>query len=184
MNGFIEVIKVENTERLYSSKEVAQRLSIEAVTVRKYSQMLEKQECFFQKDDKNWRQYTENDIYFLRHVRDAKDFGKSLEESINYVAHLYRKHQEISQLDATTKGPQEELHGIQEELCNFQKELRSFINSQQEFNQQLLKMLEIQDRQKERDRSLVFAINQSLETRKKVAAMKQKKWWQFWKDNY
>lgn len=171
------MIKVENAEKVYSSKEVAKRLSIEAVTVRKYSQMLEKQGYFFQKDDKNWRQYTENDIYFLRHVRDIKDLGKSLEESINYVAYLYRRHQDVSQPDMTTQFPQEEVH-------SFQEELRSFIKSQQEFNQEILKMLEVQERQKERDRSLMFAINQSLGTQKKISAMKRKKWWQFWKADY
>ncbi|WP_133141839.1 MerR family transcriptional regulator, partial [Clostridioides difficile] len=70
----------------YSSKDVAKRLSIEPVTVRKYSQMLEEQGYSFKKDEKNWRQYSEDDVHFLEYICHLKEMGKSLDESIQHVA--------------------------------------------------------------------------------------------------
>ncbi|WP_445490006.1 hypothetical protein [Niallia sp. 03133] len=46
---FNEVIDLKNDIKTYSSKDVAKRLSIEPVTVRKYSQMLEDEGYSFNK---------------------------------------------------------------------------------------------------------------------------------------
>lgn len=62
------MIDLKTDIKTYSSKDVAKRLSIEPVTVRKYSQMLEEHGYSFNKDEKGWRHYTEDDIRFLEYL--------------------------------------------------------------------------------------------------------------------
>lgn len=144
----------------YSSKDVAKRLSIEPVTVRKYSQMLEEQGYIFKKDEKNWRQYSEDDIHFLEYICHLKEMGKSLDESIQHVANLFRSSLSIAKPDIS----------LQEENPFLQ-----FVKSQEEFNKKLL------ERMDQRDKNLMAAIRELQETKKQIAAASQKKWWQFWK---
>ncbi|WP_256816830.1 DUF3967 domain-containing protein [Cytobacillus sp. Bac17] len=146
----------------YSSKDVAKRLSIEPVTVRKYSQMLEEQGYTFKKDDKNWRQYSEDDIHFLEYICHLKDMGKSLDESIQHVASLFRSRLNIANIDISLQ---------QEEENPFLQ----FMKSQEEFNKKLL------ERMDQRDKNLMAAIRELQDTKKQIAAASQKKWWQFWK---
>lgn len=145
----------------YSSKDVAKRLSIEPVTVRKYSQMLEEQGYSFKKDEKNWRQYSEDDIHFLQYICHLKEMGKSLDESIQYVASLFRSRLNIANIDIS----------LQEEENPFLQ----FMKSQEEFNKKLL------ERMDQRDKSLMAAIRELQDTKKQIAAASQKKWWEFWK---
>lgn len=157
--------------KTYSSKDVAKRLLIEPVTVRKYSQMLEEEGYSFTKDEKGWRHYSEDDIRFLEHLCTTKSMGKSLDESVKYVASLYRSSLSIAQPDTS----------LQAENVLFE-----FIKSQHEFNQKILERLEAQEkRQIERDENLVRALRESQEAKKQIAAAAtkatKKKWWHFWK---
>jgi DNA-binding transcriptional MerR regulator len=145
---------------MYSSKEVAKRLSIEPVTLRKYSQMLEEHGYIFEKDEKNWRKYSEDDIRFLEYLCNLKSMGKSLDESVQHVANLY-----TSSLN------------IAKPAISLQKEenpLLQFMRSQEEFNKKLLERME------QRDKNLMSAIRELQETKKQIATAQQKKWWKFW----
>lgn len=154
------MIDLESNIKTYSSRDVAKRLLIEPVTVRKYSQMLEEQGYSFKKDEKGWRHYSEDDIKFLEYLCNMKLMGKSLDESVKHVASLYRANLSISQPDTS----------LQEENPMLQ-----FIKSQEEFNKKLL------ERMDQRDKNLMAAIRELQETKKQIAAATQKKWWQFWK---
>lgn len=150
---------MKNDTKIFSSKEVAKRLLVEPVTVRKYSQLLEEQGYSCQKDEKGWRQYSEHDIRYLEYLCNMKSTGKSLEESVKHVASLY--HASLSILSSDTT--------LQEE-----NPLLNFIKEQQEFNNQIIDRFEAQEkRQKERDINVINALNQSLEVKKQ--------WWKFWK---
>ena len=154
---------MEGDTKVYSSKEVAKRLSIEPVTVRKYSQMLEEHGYSFKKDEKNWRQYIEEDIRFLEYLSNLKSMGKTLDESVQHVAQLYRSSLAISQPDTTLqKGKEEE------------NPFLLFVQRQEEFNKKLL------ERMDQRDKNLMAAIRELQETKKQIAAAK-KRWWHFWK---
>jgi DNA-binding transcriptional MerR regulator len=158
---------MRNDTQTYSSKDVAKRLTIQPVTVRKYSQMLEEQGYSFTKDDKGWRRYSEEDIGFLKYLGDMKAMGKSLDESIKHIATLYRGNLSISQ-------PAIPLHE--------NNPLVEFIKSQNEFNQKILERLEANEiRQIERDKNLLIALRETQEVKKQIAATQQKKWWMFWK---
>lgn len=158
---------MKNDTIIYSSKDVAKRLSIQPVTVRKYSQMLEEQGFSFDKDEKGWRQYSEDDIRYLEHLCNMKTMGKSLDEAINHIASLYRSNLSIA---PTAISLQEG------------NPLIEFIKAQQEFNQKILERFEASEkRQIERDQNLLKAIRETQEVKKQLAAAQQKKWWQFWK---
>lgn len=152
--------------KVYSSKEVAERLSLQPVTVRKYSQMLEEQGYVFTKDDKGWRLYSEDDIVSLKYLSNMRAAGKSLNESVEYVATLYRSNLSLS----------ESAISLQE-----QNPLIEFVQMQQAFNQKILERLEAsENRQIERDQNLLKALRETQEV-KKLVLSKQKRWWEFWK---
>lgn len=134
-----------------SSKEVAERLSLQPVTVRKYSQMLEEQGYVFTKDDKGWRLYSEDDIVSLKYLSNMRAAGKSLSESVEYVATLYRS-------NLSLQGP---------------NPLVEFVQMQQAFNQKILERLEAsENRQIERDQNLLKALRETQEVKKLVPSKK------------
>jgi len=147
--------------KTYSSKDVAKRLSIEPVTVRKYSQMLEEKDYSFNKDEKGWRQYTESDIRYLEYLCNLKTSGHSLEEATDRVASLYRDNLDISQPNIA--------------LYQEDNPLFLYMKKQEEFNKKLL------ERMDQRDQNLMAAIRELQETKKQIALASQKKWWHFWK---
>ena len=141
-------------------------LSIQPVTVRKYSQMLEEQGFSFEKDNNGWRQYSEDDIKYLEYLCNMKAMGKSLDQAVNHIATLYRSNLSIAQSAIT----------LQEK-----NPLVEFIQAQQEFNQRISDRLEASEkRQIERDQNLLKAIKETQEVKKQLAATQQKKWWKFW----
>lgn len=156
-----------NYIKTYSSKEIAKRLSIQPVTVRKYSQMLEDQGYSFTRDNNNWRQYSDNDIEYLRYIVNMRKAGNSLGECIEHVANLYKSNLSISQPDTPIQKPLSEIF--------------NFIQEQQDFNQKFLKQIEQRDKRlAERDKNLMIVLNELTEAKKQIAAS-EKKWWQFWK---
>jgi len=147
---------------------VSERLSIGSVTVRKYAQMLEEQGYEFKRDNNNWRQYSEDDIGYLKHILSMRKMGKSLDESIEHIASLYRVKMSIRKPDIP----------IQEK----ENQLMAFMQNQQEFNRKILDKLENQEqRESERDQNLMRVLNELQESKKQIAAKNQKRWWQFWK---
>lgn len=156
---------MKSDTKIYSSKDVAKRLSIQPVTVRKYSQMLEEKGVPFAKDEKGWREYSEDNIKFLEYLCNMKSMGKSLEESIERIATLYHANLAIAQPAIP----------LQEEII-----LAEFMQAQHEFNQKLMEQLErIEQRQIERDHNLMQALRETQETKKQLAAIHKKKWWIF-----
>ncbi|MEC2396087.1 DUF3967 domain-containing protein, partial [Bacillus atrophaeus] len=62
--------------------------------------------------------------------------------------------------------------------------LVEFMKRQEEFNRHMAERMEqFEKRQQERHETLTAALRESLETQKMIAATKQKKWWQFWKNS-
>lgn len=165
-NLFSEVIALKHDTKIYSSKEVAKRLSIQPVTVRKYSQLLEDKGVSFAKDEKGWREYSEENIKFLEYLCNMKSTGKSLEESAERIATLYHANLSIAPSAISLQEPDV---------------LVEFMKTQHEFNQKLVAQLEkIEQRQMERDRNLMLALRETQEAKKELAATQHKKWWKFW----
>ena len=130
--------------------------------------MLEEQGYGFKRDNNNWRQYSENDIEYLKHILSMKKMGKALDESIRHIASLYRIKMSIRKPDIT----------LQEK----ENQLVEFMKNQEEFNRKVLDKLGAQEqRQNERDQNLMRTLNKLQESKKQIAAKNQKRWWQFWK---
>lgn len=155
---------MDNDTKVYTSKEIAKRIKVEPVTVRKYSQMLEDKGYIFKKDEKGWRQYSDDDIRSLEYLCNMKNMGKSLDESVKHVASLYQSNLNISNTDTS----------LQQE----ENPLLEFMKRQEEFNKKLI------ERMDQRDKNLMAAIRELQETKKEIATTAQeqkKRWWQFWK---
>lgn len=150
---------------MYSSKDVAKRLSVQPVTLRKYAQLLEDKGVSFTKDEKGWRTYSEENIRFLEYLCSMKTMGKSLEEAANHIASLYHANLSIAQ----PAIPLQEEHSF-----------TTFMKAQHEFNQKLVEQIErIEQRQIERDQQLMNAIRETQEAKKQLVT-KKKRWWKFW----
>ena len=162
---------MNNDQKTYSTKEVAKRLRMEAVTIRKHAQLLEGKGYQFKKDDRGWRFFTEEDIKALEYLSHLKINGKSLDDATDHLANLYRSNLAISQPDMT----------IQEE-----DSIQDFMKRQEAFNQELIDRLNkqqefIETSLKKRDEHLLESVKEILETKKMIAAANEKKWWKFWK---
>ncbi|WP_430786990.1 DUF3967 domain-containing protein [Virgibacillus flavescens] len=153
--------------KMYSTGEIAKRIRVEPVTVRKYAQMLEEKGYEFEKDQKGWRRFKNTDLYAFEHLATLRHGGLSVEESIESIASLYRQNLSILHTDTTIQSD---------------NPLKNFIETQLEFNQKILERLDQQEkRQNQRDQNLINVMNQSLETQKQIASTQHKKWWKFWK---
>lgn len=156
------------SKRRYASGEIAKRILVEPVTVRKYSQMLEEKGYVFEKDNKGHRRYSETDLTALQHLITLRQGGLSVEESIEKIAELYKLNLAILRTDMP----------LQQE----ESPLLTFLKRQEEFNQKILERFEVQEkRQSERDENLMKALRETQEVKKQIAAASQKKWWQFWR---
>ena len=146
-NCLNEVNAMKQDTIMYASKDVAKRLSVQPVTLRKYAQLLEDKGVSFTKDEKGWRTYSEENIRFLEYLCNMKTMGKSLEEAAAI--------------------PLQEEHSF----TNFMKAQHEF---NQKLVEQLER---IEQRQIERDQQLMKAIRETQEAKKQLAATQKKKWW-------
>jgi DNA-binding transcriptional MerR regulator len=160
----------DTTATKLTSKDVAARLGIEAVTVRKYSKLLESHGYSFDRDTKGWRLYNKNDLSAIEYLyKMSKIDGHSLKKAAEHIANLYRSNLAISQSDTPIQDDQKHA-------------LLQFIKQQEEFNKKILERIELfEQRQQERDEMLMRSLRESQETQKMLAAAREKKWWQFWK---
>lgn len=92
-----EVNAMKHDTMMYASKDVAKRLSVHPVTLRKYAQLLKDKGVSFTKDEKGWLTYSEENIRFLEYLCNMKTIGRSLEEAADHIAVLYRANLSIAQ---------------------------------------------------------------------------------------
>ena len=168
---------MQETEKRYTSKEIAKRINIEPVTLRKYSIELEKRGMEFEKNENNWRLYSDIDLSYFRYLARLRDDGVSLEDAMTTVIDLYK-----SNLNIMPKKIEENDITIPDMRALELQKVAEFMEEQRLFNQQILeKMTKAELRAQERDQLLLTAMKESLETRKQIAAaIEKKKWWQFW----
>ena len=151
---------MDNAMKTYSTKEIAKRLSIEPVTVRKYAGMLEDKGYIYKKDERGWRIFVEDDIKALEYLSLLKFDGQSLESAVDRVASLFRSNLVVAQPTTTLQD---------------QNYIFDFIKRQEAFNQSLLERID------QRDKNLMAVLREIQETKKELAAAHQKRWWKFWK---
>lgn len=179
--------------KVYSPGEIADLLKIKDSTLRKYSLLLEDFGYEFQKNSRNQRYYTDEDIITLRKLITMKDNGMTLDESAKGVV-MWHKGNEVKQTDIALS--QTDTHNviirddsdIQELKTVLHKQIQ-LIQIQNESIEELKKMIQSLDKKvsdqqeyigksmKERDQALMQVMNEMLENRKLIAEEKKKGFW-------
>ncbi|WP_017473870.1 MerR family transcriptional regulator [Amphibacillus jilinensis] len=165
---------INKKESIYATKEVAERLGIKTVTVRKYTQELEEKGYKFEKNESNWRIFYADDLQALAYLQVLRNQGKSVAESAEKVAELqqYNLSYRISDTAIQTGDTKNDMEKYIERQEEFNKTLIDRLDKQQEF---INKHLE------ERDQKLMRVMNDMQEQRKIEMQEKNKMWWEFWK---
>lgn len=78
----------EDTIKVYSPSDIAMILQLNPATLRKYSQMLERQGYQIGRNSQGHRYYQDKDIITIRNVISGVGSDVSLEESVRNVVHL------------------------------------------------------------------------------------------------
>lgn len=164
-------------QTIYDTKNIAELFQIHASTVRKYCDFLEKDGYQFHKNQYGHRGFFDDDVIVLRKLIDYKG-TMALEKATKSVI-AWKNGNDISGVAIDKKQ-------YSTEYSNLLNEFKAFQEEQRAFNQELVEQLKNQQhymdtRLEERDQNLMNAMKQNLETKKQLAATKQKKWWQFWK---
>ena len=158
-------------EKAYWNHEVAQRLNMGKSTLRRWCLELEKQGYVFSKGEQDSRAFLEQDVHILEKMKQLQSQGKKLEDVIKQV---------MSEHEHVPLTPQSAPRSLDIDLKmereQFKKELL------EEMKQELLSSEQrIFQRLEARDQVLVQHIREIQETKKLMAAVKEKKWCQFWK---
>lgn len=169
----------EYTERAYQTSEVATMLDIAVPTVRKYAQSLESKGYIFIKGQGTGKHQTrlflEKDIMALRFLKEIREenkitvdratsivierFGKGAIQTVRSYDIPHREHYGEQYMEL-----KEIIFKLTEKLDKQQKHFDKRLDQQQEyFDKRLL----------ERNQALTQVMNESLETRKQIAAIKE-----------
>lgn len=180
------MININNVERAYTTKEIADTLEIGDSTLRKWCASLEKNGYIFTKNDQNYRLFVEHDIILLRQFKKlVKEANMPLDNASSLiierfsgqslttrtgVAPLETSTQDTRSLDAITK---------------FEEKIMERFNQQEEVNRQLVKLIEkqnkiiedqkryIEEKFDERDQQLTESIRAAKETKKLLIEQKE-----------
>ncbi|MED3553983.1 DUF3967 domain-containing protein [Cytobacillus praedii] len=163
---------MEVTEKPISPKDVHISLGIGDSTLRKWCLALEAQEYQFSRTDNNRRVFFEKDLVLLRKFRNLVQVQNFSIENAAII--VVSKNREDASLEKNTENSVPALRDSSE-LIN---KLMTHIEQQEEFNKQLLKRLDEQqkyldERLDKRDELLMQSIRESQETKKLIAAAQE-----------
>ncbi|MGG0657710.1 DUF3967 domain-containing protein [Rummeliibacillus pycnus] len=174
-------------ELIYGTAAVSKVLGVHERTLRKYCALMGKHNYEFNKNAMGHRAFYKKDIEVIKKIVDLKNLGSlTLNESVKTILESDIDNIDtISAVEPISNPDYNKLLG----------EFTTFKNEQQQFNQQLVGLIQKQQNYikysiEQRDRKLMFAIKESMEMRRQLAAAEEKKenekkkkksWWQFWK---
>ncbi|WP_246040361.1 DUF3967 domain-containing protein [Ectobacillus funiculus] len=158
-------------EKAYWNNEVAERLEMGKSTLRRWCLELEKQGYMFTKGEQDSRAFLEQDVLLLEKIKKLQSEGSKLENAIKQVL-SEREQLPLTPVD-TPRSPELDFSTEREKL---KQELL------QEIKQELLGTEQrILERLEKRDQLLIQHVREIQETKRMVAAVQEKKWWEFWK---
>ncbi|MDI7742729.1 MerR family transcriptional regulator [Lysinibacillus fusiformis] len=172
---------------IYSTQAVSKIVGVHDRTLRGYCSIMQKHNYDFQKNKNGHRIYYKKDIEMIKKIVDLKKSSSlTIKQAVSEI--LGEAVEEIK--DRSEKKTKEKM-----DMNQLLEEFSTFKNEQMEFNKTLLEQLIKQERYiktsiEERDKKLMFAMKESMETRRQLAAAveaervrekKKKVWWQFWK---
>ncbi|MGF9775879.1 DUF3967 domain-containing protein [Priestia aryabhattai] len=176
-----EDITIIEMEDILKTKEIADMTGLAQSTVRKYAQELEKAGYVFKKDETG-RFYTKEDVVIFTQLKEVRDkAGIKVEHAADVVVTQYKRTiQNMSPAEASVKQENEAIQ-IQHTMQYIEK-LEEAIQQQQNMISKLEERLERQEKRQDlRDESLTQVLREVAETKKMLAASKEKKWYEFWK---
>lgn len=157
---------------IYSPSDVSDLLKIKPTTLRKYCLLLEEYNYKFQKNERNQRWYSDNDIIILKKIIALKNNGAmTLEKAIESVV-TWSNGNEIAPTNTDTITQQKSYK-------NDMEELKSMIINQNEQIQKLgetiIKMNEYMEQKLEkRDQLLIESLRENQRAKKEMAAVIEK----------
>ena len=174
-------------EFIYDTTTVSKILGVQESTLRKYCALMQKYNYEFNKNAVGHRVFYKKDVEVIKKIVDLKNSGSlTLSESVKTI--LESDIEDISDVSAVEPISNPNYTKLLEEFDAFK-------NEQQQFNNQLLEILQkqqdyIKNSIEERDNKLTFALKESMGIRRQLAAAEEEKeiekkekklWWQFWK---
>ncbi|MGG0315674.1 DUF3967 domain-containing protein [Bacillus mycoides] len=192
-------------EIVYTANEVYGRLGVSSSTLRKYSDVLEREGYEVRKNSRGRREYTEFDVVLLQQLVElSKEDGLTLEKAAKLIVKEYgiaNKKEETEeanpmpyhmqyQLHQQYSAMVEELNRVQQaNLLEMEKRLSDRIDQrnaliEEDMSDRKEREERIEKRLEQRDENLMRMIREIQEAKRiveEVAAAKEKKiWWKFW----
>lgn len=163
---------MEGTEKPISPKDVHISLGIGDSTLRKWCLAMEAQDYQFSRTDNNRRVFFEKDMTVLRHFRNLVQVQNFSIENAAII--VVSKHKDDASLQTNSENSVPVLRDSNEIISK----LLDHIEHQEEFNKQLLKRLDeqqkyIEERLDKRDSLLLESIREAQETKKLIAAAQE-----------
>nr|WP_189667129.1 DUF3967 domain-containing protein [Pseudomonas amygdali] len=165
----------------YTTKQVADNLSVSTSAMRKWCLMLEDAGYVFERNEKNNRVFYDHDMLALRHLKKlTQEDGKSLENAIKAVSDMSRARQDVTGSDS--ENPAQEAAVSQDVLKRYEEKIDTLLDyikkqderfdKQERFNRELISKLDAQQRYIEDQQR---HINENLNNRDQqlLAAMKE-----------
>lgn len=200
---------MSDTEIVYTSNEVYSRLGISGSTLRKYSDVLEREGFDVRKNTRGRREYTEFDVVLIEQlVALSKQDGMTLEKAAKMIAKQFgidNKKEESQGTDLVPYQMQyqfqqqysamiEEINKVQQaNLLEMEKRLGDRIDQRTKLIEEDMKDRKerekrIEKRLELRDDNLMKMVREIQDAKRtivsaqeEIAAAKKKSWWKFWK---
>ncbi|MFT4142003.1 MAG: DUF3967 domain-containing protein [Bacillus sp. (in: firmicutes)] len=197
---------MEKIEMLYTANEVYSRLGVSGSTLRKYSDVLEREGYEVKKNSRGRREYTEFDVVFIEKLVElSKQDGMTLEKAAKMIVKqcgITNKKEELQEEDPIPFHIQFHLHQQysamveeivkvqQQNLLEIEKRIGNCIDQRHKLIEDGMKAHKeceerIVNRLEQRDENLMRTIREIQDVKRileQAAAKEQKNsWWKFWK---
>ncbi|MGW6193943.1 DUF3967 domain-containing protein [Bacillus cereus] len=193
-------------EIVYSASEVYKRLGISDSTLRKYMEVLQRENYAVKKDNRGRRQYTEHDVMVIEKLIElSKHDGMTLEKAAKMIAQrleIANPNVEIEESQETDLIPFHIQQQLQQQYSVMAQEMNQSMLAMEkrlsvqakQSNEEIKESIEahnerVEKRLEARDETLMKTLREMQETKRlmqefrdEVAAAKEKKkpWWRFW----
>ncbi|MDO6633387.1 DUF3967 domain-containing protein [Bacillus thuringiensis] len=200
---------MSKAEVVYTSSEVYTRLGVSGSTLRKYSDVLEREGYDVRKNNRGRREYSEFDVVLIEQLVElSKQDGMTLEKAAKRIAKQFGIHnmkEESQGLDSAPYQMQyqfqqqysamiEEINKMQQaKLLEMEKRLGDRMDERNKLIEEDMKDRKereerIEKRLEQRDDNLMKMVREIQEAKRtiisaqeEIATAKKKSWWKFWK---
>ncbi|MGM2830041.1 DUF3967 domain-containing protein [Bacillus cereus group sp. Bce025] len=200
---------MSEAEVIYTSSEVYSRLGVSGSTLRKYSDVLEREGYDVRKDSRGRREYTEFDVVLIEQLVElSKQDGMTLEKAAKMIAKQFGIANKKEESQGTNLVPYqmqyqfqqqysamvEEINKVQQaNLIEMEKRLSDRIDQRntlieedmrdrKEREERIEKRLELRDDNlMKMVREIQDAKRTIISAQEEIAAAQKKAWWKFWK---